>query len=181
MNYSGATRKSLSESPRFRNPTPDDGVAAHELIANCPPLDTNSLYCNLLQCSHFSDTSIVAESDFEIVGFVSGYLVPKRLDTLFIWQVAVEESARRQGLALMMLLKLLQRPACHNVCYLEATITEDNTASKALFTNFADQLGVNFTCSKHFLRDIHFDDQHVDEYLYRIGPFNTSMLTIANL
>lgn len=164
----------------YRNPLPEDGAAIHQLIADCPPLDQNSRYCNLLQCSHFSDTSIIAEIDKEIVAFVSGYLVPKREDTIFIWQIAVAESARRHGLALQMLFKLLQQPACHNVCFLETTITEKNTASNTLFTKFSDQLGVNFTKSLFFKRDYHFNNQHDDEYLYRIGPFNRSLLTITN-
>src|SRR3546814_16914023 len=40
----------------FRNPVAEDAQAIHDLIAACPPLDTNSLYCNLLQCTHFAET-----------------------------------------------------------------------------------------------------------------------------
>lgn len=166
---------------KFRNPTAEDGATVNRLIASCPPLDSNSIYCNLLQCSYFSETSIIAEDNSRIVGFISGFIVPKREDTMFIWQVAVEESAREQGLALRMLLKLLQRPACHTVRYLETTITDNNTASKALFTKLADQLGVELIDTKHFMRDIHFNNQHDDEYLFRMGPFNTSLLTFTNI
>src|SRR3546814_7090005 len=50
----------------FRNPVAEDAQAIHDLIAACPPLDTNSLYCNLLQCTHFAETCVLAERDGEI-------------------------------------------------------------------------------------------------------------------
>src|SRR5690606_42164986 len=67
-----------------------------ELVARCQPLDTNSVYCNLLQCSDFADTAIAAEdANGQLVGFISGYRPPSRPDTLFVWQVAVDASMRR--------------------------------------------------------------------------------------
>lgn len=179
MNSSTLAEQLETNSYKFRSPVAEDGVAVNRLIANCPPLDTNSLYCNLLQCSHFSETSIVAEQNFQVVGFISGYVVPKREDTLFVWQVAVDESARNQGLALKMLLQLLQKPVRYNIRYLETTITDKNTASKALFTRLASQLGVEMVTTQLFKRDVHLADQHDDEFLYRMGPFNTSLLTFS--
>ncbi|MDA3870409.1 MAG: diaminobutyrate acetyltransferase, partial [Gammaproteobacteria bacterium] len=87
----------------LRKPISTDGAAVHRLISQCPPLDTNSMYCNLLQCTHFADTSVAAVQENELVGFVSGYIVPQRADTLFVWQVAVGDKARGQGLAGRML------------------------------------------------------------------------------
>ena len=167
------------QAPIFRSPSPEDGAAVHRLIADCPPLDPNSRYCNLLQCSHFSDTSIIAEIGPVIVAFISGYILPKNENTLFIWQVAVADSARRQNIATQMLLKLLLRPVCRNVRYLESTVTDANIASKTLFTKLAGNLGVPLKTSPLFTCDIHFDGQHSDEILYKIGPFSTSLLTIT--
>ena len=99
----------MPESIRLRIPEPSDGLAVSKLIASCPPLDTNSVYCNLLQCSHFSQTSIAAELNQALVGFVSGYRLPDRPDTLFIWQVAISDQARGHGLATRMVNALLQR------------------------------------------------------------------------
>ena len=166
---------------QLRNPVSEDGAALNRLVKASPPLDTNSLYCNLLQSSYFSETSIIAEDEFDLVGLVTGFVVPKQKDTIFIWQVAVAESARKQGLAIKMLLKLLQQPSCNSVRYLETTITEENNASKTLFTRLAEILGVNLTKTKHFSSDIHFDGQHDDEVLYRLGPFNTSLLNITHV
>jgi len=157
----------------LRAPTAEDGAAVYDLIAQCPPLDTNSMYCNLLQSSHFSDTSVAAELDEDIVGFISGYVLPKQPDTLFIWQVAVGEKARGQGLASRMLRDILQRPACQQVTFIETTITPDNRASWALFESLANKLSAQLNHSVMFDRQQHFAGQHETEMLVKIGPFNS--------
>lgn len=157
----------------LRAPTAEDGAAVYELIAQCPPLDTNSMYCNLLQSSHFSETSVAAELDENIVGFISGYVLPKQPDTLFIWQVAVGEKARGQGLASRMLRDILQRPACQQVNFIETTITPDNRASWALFESLANKLSAQLNHSVMFDRQQHFAGQHETEMLVKIGPINS--------
>src|SRR5690554_486165 len=72
-----------------RKPTAMDGMNVHRLIAQCPPLDPNSVYCNLLQCSHFADTAVLVEAQGEVVAFMSGYVKPTDAQVLFVWQVAV--------------------------------------------------------------------------------------------
>ena len=82
----------------MRKPNPEDGSVVNNLVENCKPLDTNSMYCNNLQCSHFRDTAVLAEEQGETIGFISGYLLPEQPDTLFVWQVAVSPKARGLGL-----------------------------------------------------------------------------------
>ncbi|MDH5388001.1 MAG: diaminobutyrate acetyltransferase [Gammaproteobacteria bacterium] len=160
----------------LRPPTPNDGASVFRLIGRCPPLDTNSMYCNLLQCSHFAGTSVAAvqtvNTNEELVGFISAYLIPGREDTLFIWQVAVDERARGIGLAGNMLKHILDRPLCSQVTYLETTITESNKASWALFKSLANKLGTTLEKSVMFDRDKHLAGEHDTEHLARIGPFN---------
>lgn len=157
----------------LREPQATDGYALNQLVKRCPPLDTNSVYCNLLQCTDFSSTSIAAENDQgELVGFISGYRPPARPDTLFIWQVAVDSSMRGQGLALKMLMGLTERTAAVGVRWLETTISPGNTASEALFAKAFRQLGVEPETRVLFSRAEHFDGQHDDEVLYRAGPFS---------
>ena len=162
----------------LRRPTDGDGYNLHQLVARCQPLDTNSVYCNLLQCSDFADTAIAAENaQGELVGFISGYRPPSRPDTLFVWQVAVDSSMRGQGLALRMLLALTERVAReHGVRYMETTISPDNAASQALFKRAFDKLGADCTRRTLFSRAEHFAGQHEDEVLYRAGPFTVSHL-----
>lgn len=156
----------------LRSPVAADGYHVHQLVAQCAPLDPNSLYCNLLQCSHFSGTSVAATLGGKLVGFVSGYCVPERPDTLFVWQVAVGEAARGRGLATQMIRFILAQPACRQVTGLETTITADNDASWALFRGVAAKLGTEVNASTLFDRNTHFQGEHESEILVRLGPFS---------
>lgn len=157
---------------KLRPPTDKDGAAVFRLINQSPPLDTNSLYCNLLQCTHFANTSVAAIIKDRLVGFISGYLIPKQPGTLFIWQVAVADEARGQGLGTRMLKNILSRSRCCQVSYLETSITESNRASWALFEGMASKLRTQINTSVMFDRDEHFEGEHESEILVRIGPFN---------
>lgn len=152
-------------------PTADLGAAVHKLISECPPLDTNSMYCNLLQSSHFAETAVAAVLDNEVVGFISGYRIPQRPETLFVWQVAVGEKARGQGLAGRMLKAILARVPNRDIKRIETTITPDNKASWALFESLARKLDTEISSSIMFDRHQHFADQHDTEMLVKVGPF----------
>lgn len=158
---------------KLRQPTDQDGLQLHQLVSRCQPLDTNSVYCNLLQCSDFADTAIAAEdADGNLVGFISGYRPPQRQDTLFVWQVAVDASMRGQGLAGRMLHALVARLHSQAVRYIETTISPDNAASQALFFRVFAQLGIEHSTRVLFARDTHFNGEHEDEVLYRAGPIS---------
>lgn len=157
---------------RFRNPTADDGSRVWELIAECPPLDQNSIYCNCLQCSHFADTCMLAERDGAAVGWVSGYRPPTRPGTLFIWQVAVHPNARGEGLGKELIGALLASDACAGVRRIETTITTANDPSWALFKATAQRLRAPLRREPWFDRDAHFDGRQATEHLVRIGPFD---------
>ncbi|MBA6412571.1 diaminobutyrate acetyltransferase [Parahaliea sp. F7430] len=155
----------------LRVPTREDGNAVYKLIERCPPLDVNSMYCNLLQCSHFAETSVAALLNGELVGFVSGYIVPGKEDTLFIWQVAVGEQARGRGLAGKMLAAIVDREGCSSVNNMQTTITEDNEASWALFRGFAERRRAPLSHELMFDEKKHFGGAHASEMLVKIGPF----------
>lgn len=156
---------------QFRAPRAEDGPRVTALIARCPPLDPNSAYCNLLQCTHFAASCIVAEREGEIVGWISGYRLPDEPDRFFVWQVAVSSTARGEGLAGRMLDALLQRPGLRGVTHMLTTITPDNEASWALFRGFARRRGADISDSPFFDRDAHFGGHHASERLATIGPF----------
>lgn len=160
----------LPDQLRFRAPRTEDGADVWQLIKSCEPLDENSLYCNLLQCDHFGDTCVAAErkSDGKLVGWISGYLMPDDPQTIFVWQVAVDESAQGQGVAGRMLSALLQREACADVRRLKTTITRDNEASWGLFRSFARKQGGELSSEPYFRKDDHFDGAHVTEHMVTI-------------
>lgn len=154
----------------LREPNSEDGIEVFNLIAACPPLDPNSIYCNLLQCSHFATTSVVAQDQNTLVGFISGYRMPDSLDTLFIWQVAVSDKARGQGLASKMICNILNRETCGDVNYIETSITESNRPSWALFQSIASHYKAELNQTVLFDKHKHFAATHDTEYLVRIGP-----------
>lgn len=169
---SGVTAdRPVAEAIVLREPRPTDGAAVHQLVAACPPLDPNSMYCNLLQCADFSDTSVAAERDGELVGFISGYIPPRRQETLFVWQVAVADQARGAGLGKRMLNHLLGRLTPRGVRFIDTTITEDNAASWGLFKSLARDHQAAYESAVHFDRQQHFGGSHASELLLRIGPF----------
>ncbi len=160
----------------LRKPTAHDGIRVNDLVADSPPLDTNSIYCNLLQSTHFADTSIAAELDGELVGFVSGYQPPGKAETLFIWQLVVSSKARGRGLAKKMVEALLNRPSLSHLRYIETTIGPDNEASWGVFRSLAKKWQANTDEKVMFESQAHFRGKHDDEILFTIGPIDREAL-----
>jgi L-2,4-diaminobutyric acid acetyltransferase len=158
----------------LRKPVATDGRAISGLIAACPPLDPNSAYCNLLQCTDFADSCIVAERADMLVGWVSGYRPPVAPANFFIWQVAISSAARGERLAGRMIHALLTRPEQAGITHLTTTITEDNRASWALFEGLARRWGAPVEKSIRFEREAHFAGAHATEWQVRIGPLPLS-------
>lgn len=158
------------QSDVLRHPTIDDGAALHALIRDCPPLEENSLYCNLLQCTHFANTCIVAQRNDRLVGFVSGYRKPEEPHVYFLWQVGVAEAGRGAGLGRRMIGTLLERLKGDGVNELHTTVTRSNQPSRALFHAVARDQGAELT-EREFFTERHFGgSDHEAEYLLRIAP-----------
>jgi L-2,4-diaminobutyric acid acetyltransferase len=107
-------------------PVTDDGYQIHRLIAESPPLDVNSVYCYYLLCDHFRETCVVAEHDNKVAGFLSAYRIPKRDNTLFVWQVVVSRELRGHHIASRMLDEVLSRFDGDSVAYVESTVNPSN-------------------------------------------------------
>ena len=159
---------------QLRKPESTDGLALQSLVRDCQYLDENSLYCYLLVCTQFRNTSVIAEWNGIVQGFVSAFVSPDRPQVLFVWQVAVRDTARKQGLAHRMILEILQRKPCEQVLLLETTVTRDNTASRRLFESIQAHFDCAMEESSHFDKRRHFGDLHETEYLLRIGPMKFS-------
>jgi diaminobutyrate acetyltransferase len=161
----------------LRAPAFDDGPALWVLARDTEVLDLNSPYAYALWCRDFAATSVVASIDRPI-GFVTGYRRPDEPETLFVWQVAVADVARGQGIAGRMLDALVDRPSgtAASFTHLETTITDDNVASRRLFTSFAERHHAQLD-RRPLFESRHFPDEpdvgHEPEVLHRIGPFPT--------
>ncbi|WP_327120935.1 diaminobutyrate acetyltransferase [Nocardia sp. NBC_01730] len=132
-------------------------------------LDANSSYAYLLWCRDFASTSVVAELNGRIVGYVIGFVRPQAPDTVFVWQIAVERSQRGRGTGAELLHVLLNSVAAQGVSVLETTISPDNLASIAMFTSVARTRDAAITKRPLFDAGV-FPDSHAPEDLYRIEP-----------
>ena len=154
----------------LRKPESQDGLRLHRLVRDCKPLDENSLDCNLLQCTHFAQTCVVAEREGGLVGFVTGYRMPESPHVYFLWQVGVSAAGRGHGLGRRMIQHILAREACRGVTELNTTITRSNEASRALFAGLARAEGAEMTEQEYFT-EAHFGGAgHEAEFLFRIRP-----------
>lgn len=164
----------MSGKHLIETPTKADGAALWRIARDSRKLDLNSPYAYLLWCRDFADTSVVAKVDGYPVGFVIGYRRPAAPDTALVWQVAVDESQRGQGLAGKLLDELFTRLVRQGVRYLETTITPDNKMSIKLFTSFAHRWNAELASSEAFARSLFPDETqpHEPEDLYRIGPLS---------
>ena len=154
----------------YRQPELSDATAVLDLVTASAELDGNSLYCYLLMCHHFRETSVVALAGDKLVGFIMGYVVPDDPSTLFVWQIAVAGAAARRGIASAMLHQVVTRPALQKVRYLEATVTPSNQASAALFKSFATGAAAPCQTSEIFGSELFGGTAHEAEIRYRIGP-----------
>ncbi|RXJ83889.1 diaminobutyrate acetyltransferase [Arcobacter sp. CECT 8985] len=154
---------------KLSEPKKSDGKEIFNLINRCKPLDVNSEYLYLLQSTYFSKTCSVAKIDDKVIGFISGYLVPNENDTLFIWQVAVDETARGKSVAKNLLLEILNRECNKHINYIHTTISPSNKSSQRFFEKFATNFETKIESST-FLEIEDFNSAHEEEVLYKIGP-----------
>ncbi|MBF6475589.1 MULTISPECIES: diaminobutyrate acetyltransferase [Nocardia] len=167
----GATpnRKDNGRAVVLRTPRLGDGAPMWRIAKDSAVLDVNSSYAYLMWCRDFAGTSVVAESDGRVVGYVIGFVRPQAPDTVFVWQIAVDRAQRGRGIAAELLHTLLNSVAAQGVSVLETTISPDNAASVALFTSVAKERDADLTKRPLFDAGV-FPDNHAPEDLYRIAP-----------
>ncbi|MFA7090605.1 MAG: diaminobutyrate acetyltransferase [Arcobacteraceae bacterium] len=152
---------------RLRKPQKQDAKTIVNLIKVGGTLDLNSQYLYLLQCTHFQESCCVAVCEDEIVGFVSGYIIPNENRQLFIWQVAVGKAQRGQNLAMRMIMYIVEKL---NAQYIVSTVSPSNHSSIRVFQKIAHSLSTPL--SHKILFEINdFNEAHEEEVQYTIGPF----------
>lgn len=155
----------MEDPIRLHRPTKKDTKSIHRLIKNSKPLDLNSEYLYLLQSTYFSDTCMVAKKNEIVVGFVSGFILPKDKDIFFVWQIAVDNATRGHGIAIKMLKKLFNSPGLAHIKCIHTTISPSNTASQKVFEKFADEFDFHKEISVFATKE-DFEEAHEDELLY---------------
>ena len=163
----------MDSSILFRKPQKNDVKEIVNLIKLGGNLDLNSEYLYLLQSIHFNETCSIATFNDEIVGFVSGYLVPKEQEKLFIWQVAVSNKFRGQNLALKIIMDIFNRNNLKKqIKYILSTVSPSNKSSQRVIEKIATDFNTNIKNETLFSLD-DFIDAHEIEVQYTIGPINT--------
>ncbi|MRH41753.1 diaminobutyrate acetyltransferase [Aquibacillus halophilus] len=159
----------------MRKPLLEDGKKIWRLIKETKVLDLNSAYYYTILCKYFTDTCVVAEENGEIVGFISAFREPTEMRSIFVWQVAVDQSQRGKGLASSLLQGLLKRKECSDINYLDTTISPSNEASKALFQKLANTLKTKMVETEILHPSLFPNENHELEQTYRIGPFHQEL------
>ena len=148
----------------------EDGASVWKLACDSGVLEANSCYAYLLLCTDFADTCLIVERDRELLGFVVAYRPPSNPDSVFVWQIAIRDDARGQGLGQRLLGALVELPGCEGITALEATVGRSNLASHRLFRAFARERGAGCEVTEGFTR-AHFGSlAHEEEDRFRIGP-----------
>jgi L-2,4-diaminobutyric acid acetyltransferase len=153
----------------IENPSNKDGHEIWKLVKSSNTLDLNSEYCYFMLASIVSkQCAIVKEKkNKKIVGFLSCIISPENMQNLFIWQICVAESAKKNGLAKQMVdyvVKNQKKP----IEYIHVTISANNEASLALFNSLAK--GYKASIEREvFINSNQFNGNHETEYLYKIG------------
>lgn len=155
----------------FEPPSILDGTDLWQLARDSKSLDVNSRYSYLLWCRDFAATSLVARDGGALAGFITGYRRPDAADTLFVWQVAVADHVRRQGLARQLLDRLTATQSPLGVRFVEATVTPGNLPSTRLFESFARANRATLTRDELFSEQM-LGDGHEAEIRFRIGPLS---------
>jgi L-2,4-diaminobutyric acid acetyltransferase len=160
----------ILEGPvRLEPPGVDDGREMWRIARDTQVLDVNSPYSYLLWCRDFAGSSVVARDGDHVCGFITGFIRPRSAVTLFVWQVAVDDTHRGRGLAKRMPDYLGDRMIGDGRRYLEATVTPDNIPSARLFEAFARDRGCAIERRTLFTQE-QFPRGHQPEVLFRIGP-----------
>lgn len=156
---------------RFRKPNANDGKEMFRIVRESKVLDVNSEYSYLMWAEYFQESSILAVDGEKIVGFITGFIPPNQQDTLFIWQVAVDEQYKGQGLATHLIEQLFERVGKQmKIEYIEATVTPSNIPSRRLFEGVAHKNKTKCIVSECFTEEQFSEAGHEAEFKFRIGP-----------
>ncbi|WP_150238775.1 diaminobutyrate acetyltransferase [Nocardiopsis quinghaiensis] len=153
----------------FRRPEPSDAHAVREMVDASEELDNNSEYYYMIWFRDFARTSMVADLDGEVIGFLSGYRRPDRPDTYFVWQEAVTPRHGIPFLGVKLFDHAVEQELLAGARYVEATVSEANTPIVMVLKRFAKRWGADIDRSVLFT-SADFGGGHHEETLYRIGP-----------
>ena len=123
--------------PVLRAPVPEDGARIAALAKDFTSGKARDLPETLVGRGAFSETSVLAELDGKLLGWVSAYILPYDPQTLFIWTVEVVKVERNPELSSLMLGYLMRQEPCAGVTRVQTVISCDEDRPWTLFRRFA--------------------------------------------
>jgi L-2,4-diaminobutyric acid acetyltransferase len=153
----------------YRTPTTEDAVTVWRLVLDEPMLDDNSSYHYTLWFRDFAETSMVAEADDAVVGFLTGYRRPDAPDTFFVWQAAIRPDNGISGLGIDLLVNAIDRQLATGAAYMETSVSARNKPITMLLHMVARAYDADVHTELLFRAEELPGGDH-DEILYRIGP-----------
>lgn len=160
----------MKDEITYRQPSLEDGADLWRLVDESGNLDRDSGYAYVMVARNFSATTVVAEHKGNVVGMLTAYPLPQDTRRLFVWQVTVLDSYKRQGIATDMLYHLLQRDEVAGVRWVEATIVPGNTPAEGLFRKLAEGLDCPIRETEAYADELFPDAERKIERLYVVGP-----------
>lgn len=155
---------------RIRRPRPEEGSAIWNLVRRSESLDPDARHVLPLLASSLADTSLVAEIEGALVGFIGGYRAPTLPHSVLVWQIDVDPSFREQGLGNALLHALIRCPGCAGVEFVEAAVSPANVPTKRLLESFARDLDTACEVTLGSAKSVIAASAEQSEDLLRVGP-----------
>ncbi len=116
-----------------------DFLEVHRLAGRIAGIVPHPAHLYKIMADHFGDTFFVAkdmaeDGDYDILGFMLGFLSRRIRGHLFVWQVAVSEEFQGKGIATKLLEHTIEYAKKSDECEaVMATVETGNMASRRLF------------------------------------------------
>ena len=121
--------------------TIDDYPAVRQVVDQSESLDHHTNYTYWVALSLWPELFLVAKDERRVVGFTFGLRNAANPERLFLWQVGVLSSARKQGIATSLVKELYYRGAQNGAQELWTTISDEIAPSLGLFRKVAATFG----------------------------------------
>ena len=156
-----------TDNIQIAHPVRGDGPAMKRIAQETGVLSVNSTYYYALMARLFQNACMVARCGQTVCGYITGFFLPDRPGTLFVWQIGVSPAAQGKGLGKRLLVALAQQARPE---FIEATIDPDNTASINVFKSAARHLNADWVFSDTpFFDKIDLGETEPPENRMRIG------------
>jgi L-2,4-diaminobutyric acid acetyltransferase len=123
-----------------------DLAGVRRLVDESEGLTHHTTYTYWVALNEWPDLFLVAKAGADIVGFTFGLRSAEHAERVFLWQIGVLSSHRRQHVAARLLRHFCTRATASGARELWITIQEQNFPSQALFRKLAS--GLNTTLNE---------------------------------